>query len=456
MTKEDLAKLLLDMSDELFNDNTDQDSITFTSDLQQDDYTEEDEDEVVFDYTTSETSTDSTILEETGQSSHGVTQDGGISSKLGKIIKFPTREALANEDWSSKSESDKFISVDDAVRQMTERTEQIISDDLFYQQATEDVLKALKAYNTDEQLRNEKKAYNSQKSSRQCNSKSAYKRDTAEVAGKEFKYTGIKEIPKWGIDLQSCMSTDDKALNLDQLTSKITEEFVNYFGGVKHIKTIVVLGYQLIINSVLYVPVLNDTVLSRMPFDSADYVRNGCYAPFFNWGVLRKASHVTLLSFDDMDFVMQYVIPSMGYTRYFNPIKLFDVLPNLQLLDIAGDVVSFPFEDNDTSEEGARNITDEVERYSRFDKVYNAYTSHVSDTLGSVRKWTVSNLVNYANNRGNKGIFSYTAGLAGRTVVSATAGVAELGARSIGGIFRGVGNVFKNAVREVHDKDIKN
>lgn len=365
----------------------------------------------------------------------------------------PTEEFKEEDFYTDLKEpkEEYFSSVDEAVERMTKNTEDSVKKDYFMNDLNSELKDIMMAYESDIVRLKKKLAYKDTKTDKQSNCRYAYKRKSTVVAGKEMNYTHYKEVPKWESSLLECLNTNDKELNLEQMKAKVTVELLNYFGGSNNIKTIVVQGDQLIINSVLYSPTLSDTVLSRMPFDCADYITNGCLAPFFNWKHLASMQRLSVLSFDNPDFVMQNVGYDLGFGRDFNPLRLFKICSNLQTLEIGEEVVTYPL--SNSSKESARAIKDEAQRYKRFDKVYDNYTKYVSNTLGGIRHWSVGNLVNYANSRGSKGFFRYTVGLAGRTVGTAVVGTTELGARAVGGTIKAIASVFKNAVNEASGKD---
>lgn len=337
-----------------------------------------------------------------------------------------------------------------------DKCQEVRSKDELIHDWSDELVSALLPYATREFAEARERAYKDAKSNRQSEDKIAFKRDTCMVNGKPTEFTRVMQIPNWEMDLKDCLSNDDRAYNFDQIRTKITQSLYDYYGGFTRFNTIVVSGYQLIINGSCYMPKLSGAVIEKFPFDTIDYIKNGCIAPFFDWGYLHKMKNLTMLSFDDMDFVMSYVASDLGVGRDFNPLGLFKVCKSLNTLEIAGDVVTYPFDTQDTPEEvknSARNIQSDAEYVSRFDKAYNVYTDKVCGTAGSVRKWTVNNLVNYANNRGNKNIFMYTGGILARTALSAVAGTGELALRATGGIVKGITNIVKGAVHEVKSRD---
>lgn len=376
------------------------------------------------------------------------------TERQAKIINFNTaREQLGNRDFFNRTPEEKFESVDKAVQQIVNDT---VPDDVFLKECETEVLKQLKPYMSKNVQKARKDAYNSKSTDKHWKSNTMYKQDVLEVGGKDVKINRVKETPRWTLDLQDCVTNDDKARNFDQVRTKITEEIINYFGGFNRIQKIYVNSLQLVINDVIYTPLLSDTILARLPFDSADYVKNGYLAPLFDWGYLTKMSSLSVLSVDDFDFAMQNIGSDLGKGRDFNPMSLFNTCKNLTYLELGGEVITYPLntEDEKTAE-AIKNVEEEAHRYGRFDAMYTQCYEKVGNTLGGVRGWTVNNLKDYANNRGNKGIFKYTGGLLARAGVSAVAGTVELGVKGVGYLLRGIGRTLKDATTPVTLEDTK-
>lgn len=376
------------------------------------------------------------------------------TERQAKIINFNTaREQLGSRDFFNRTPEEKFESVDKAVQQIVNDT---VPDEVFLNEVETEILKQLKPYMSKNVRKARSDSYNSSSSDKHWKSRTMYKQDVLDIGGRDVKINRVKETPRWTLDLQDCVTNDDKARNFDQVRTKITEEIVNYFGGFNRIQKIYVSSLQLVINDVIYTPVLSDAILARLPFDSADYVKNGYLAPLFDWGYLSKMNNLSVLSIDDFDFAMQTVGADLGKGRDFKPMSLFNVCKNLSYLELGGEVITYPLntEDEKTAE-AIKNVEEEAHRYGRFDAMYTQCYEKVGNTLGGVRGWTVNNLTTFANNRGNKGIFKYTLGLVGRTVVAGTAGAVELGVKSAGYLLRGIGRTLKDAMTPVNVEDMK-
>lgn len=377
--------------------------------------------------------------------------------KKDKVVSFTiARDKMGTKDFFKMPEDEKFSSVDEAVSKMTAQTIEDVEKDLFLKDCRDKVLKTLSFYTADNVKKSARNAYSSKDTDRHWNSRTMYKRDNITVGGNDIEISRVKETPRWTIDLQDCTNNDDKARNFDQVRTKITEEIINYFGGFQRVRRIYVSSLQLIINDVCYTPILSDTLLARLPFDSADYIKNGYFAPFFDWGYLYRMSSLSLLSFDDIDFVMTTVAVDLGKGRDFKPLSLFSICENLSTLDIGGEVISYPIQRDQETARKVRKIETESNFCRRFDNSCSTMYEKSKGVLEGVRGWTVNNLVSYANNRGNKGLFKYTGGLLARLGVSAVAGTAEIGLKSVGWTVKSIRGIIKGRKTSINSEDTDN
>ena len=372
--------------------------------------------------------------------------------KLAKIIRFRKREEIPETgEFFDLTEDEKFHTVEEAIKANTEAFQRKIELEELAKDVSSAVGDRLNMYFNKGVHEGKKKAYNSSKSDRHTKDRAIFTNDTLDIGGKAVKYTRHTEVPKWNMDLLECVTTDDKALNFEQVRRKITEEFINYFGGLGRIQTIYVQSYQLIINGVCYVPKLSKQVLLRLPFDCADYLLNGCVAPFFNWGYIYKMPHLNTLAFDDLDFVMSYVADDSGRGRDFKPMLMFKYIPNLSTLIIGQEVIQYPFENEETAE-SVENIEREVKRSNYFTSACDRYYNKTFEVTKSLRKWGVSNLTNYAKNRGNKGFFKYAGGVVVRAAGSVMFAAPEAVTRIGGGIIKGLSRAIKETTEGAKTK----
>lgn len=365
------------------------------------------------------------------------------AKKLAKIIDFKRREEIPESgEFFDLSEEEKFNTVEQAVQANMQAFQRQMELEELAKDVSSALSEKLSMYSNKGVQEGKRKAYNSPKSDRHTKDRALFTNDTLDMGGKVVKYTRHTEVPAWNMDLLECITTDDKAMNFEQIRRKITEEFINYFGGLNRIQTIYVQSYQLIINGVCYVPKLSKQVLLRLPFDCADYLLNGCVAPFFNWGYIYKMPHLNTLGFDDLDFVMSYVADDSGRGRDFKPMLMFKYIPNLSTLIIGQDVITYPFE-TEESAEAVENIEQEVRRTNYFTSACDRYYNKTCEVTKSLRQWGVSNLTNYAKNRGNKGFFMYAGGVITRAAGSVLFATPEAVTRIGGGIVKGIAKAFR-------------
>lgn len=372
-----------------------------------------------------------------------------------------TREAIReNVDFFKKTAEEKFRSCDQGIQEVVKKFTVDHSYLDIVPGVAEMVRQRLRVYANKGVNDGAKKAFHKEKSDRHLKDNSLFTNNIANVAGNDVKYTRHVEIPQWSLDLHECLTDGDKANNFDQVRIKITEELVNYFGGFRRMQRIYVVSYQLIINDVCYVPRLSKQVLARLPFDCADYITNGNLAPFFDWSYIFKMNNLHLLSFDDMDFVTTYVADDIGMGRDFKPVLLFKHCKNLSTLCIGSDVIRYPLPEDEIENQQVQEAVEHMEYkahqntyfYDKCEKYYNA----TFNSTKAVRQWGVGNLVNYAQNRGDKGVLRYTGGLAVRTAVATGLAIPEAVTRVTGGLIGGIKSTLKSARQATSNQDITN
>ena len=365
-----------------------------------------------------------------------------------------------NVDFFKKTAEEKFRSCDQGIQEVVKKFTVDHSYLDIVPGVAEMVRQRLGVYANKGVNDGAKKAFHKEKSDRHLKDNSLFTNNIANVAGNDVKYTRHVEIPQWSLDLHECLTDGDKANNFDQVRIKITEELVNYFGGFRRMQRIYVVSYQLIINDVCYVPRLSKQVLARLPFDCADYITNGNLAPFFDWSYIFKMNNLHLLSFDDMDFVTTYVADDIGMGRDFKPVLLFKHCKNLSTLCIGSDVIRYPLPEDEIENQQVQEAVEHMEYkahqntyfYDKCEKYYNA----TFNSTKAVRQWGVGNLVNYAQNRGDKGVLRYTGGLAVRTAVATGLAIPEAVTRVTGGLIGGIKSTLKSARQATSNQDITN
>lgn len=311
--------------------------------------------------------------------------------------------------------------------------------------------------NTKEMLSREPKAYHEEcKKAAQKEwadtDKVAYRKNTYESNGKTVEYTEAAQKVDWGrLIANKSSSVHD---NLERLRDFVSRQIFDYFGGFKRITSIVVRSQQLIINNVCYTPIIDPKFVkdaSVFPLDSLDYIRNGYIAPLFNWKHLRRMTRLTLLDIDDTNFYLNDIASDIGAGRRAGLTTIFNLIPSLQTFILGGDVVN---EDEVNTEQG-RKVKEKIAKHKHFMNFSDGYQFNVYNGTNGLQNWTMNNLKNFANNRGNRGIFRFSAGLVGRGVIAGVAGAINLGVHLIGGAFKAGKKIIHDATTDVTEEDMQ-
>lgn len=278
--------------------------------------------------------------------------------------------------------------------------------------------------------------------------KVAYKKNTYESNGKTVEYTMAAQKVDWGRAIADKSKSTEA--NLEQLRTFVSRQIYDYFGGFNRIVSIVVRSQQLIINNSCYMPLIDPKYLrdaSLFPLDTLDYIRSGCLASLFNWKYLKKMSRLVLLDIDDVDFYLNDVASDIGAGRRVGLSTIFNIIPSLETFILNGDIVN----SNEQNTEKGRIVKEKIATHKHFINFSDGYRLNIYNGTNGVQNWAVNNLKNFANDRGNRGIFMFSAGLVGRSIVAGTAGVVNLGVHMIGAI----GSVIKQAMTDVTTDDFQ-
>lgn len=272
-----------------------------------------------------------------------------------------------------------------------------------------------------------------------ADSKMSTKPGETMVNGQPYAYKFIRQKVDWGKSLGS--KPEDVYDNLLLLKRKITSGVRLQFGDWSRITEIVVVGEQLIINKIMYVPMIEKQYIQYMPLDTQDYLYSGHLAPLFDWSVLKKMTNLRVLSIDDVGLFVTTVSDDLGLSRRAGVSSLFNICDSLDLVILGQDSVTRDTLNTEESEPIKRSIR----RNRKFLNLFDGYKLDVYAGTSAFQDWTCGNLRNYATNRGDKGIFRYLGGVCTRGIV-ATAGLAlNAGVHVMGGIAKTVKAVLHDA-----------
>ena len=272
-----------------------------------------------------------------------------------------------------------------------------------------------------------------------------FNKSSYESGGSEVSFTQSAQRVDWGrqIDEFGNKNVEDNILSLKALIAKYIDDNI----GFNRITHIAVRSDQMIVNGVCCIPVLEPKYLtsSVFPLDSLDYIKNGLIAPLFDWSYLKDMPCLTVLDIDSTQFYLTTVASDIGVGRRAGLTTIFKYIKSLETFILNGKDVSV----SEQTTEKAREVKEEIAKHKHFMNLGDGYElkSGFLNGTNSFQSWTVNNLKNYANSRGNKSLFHFAGGLVGRTLM-ATVGVGlNLGTHLIGGII----NTFRDATNAVKE-----
>lgn len=239
----------------------------------------------------------------------------------------------------------------------------------------------------------------------------------AKVGKKDMNYKLVRNPVGWGEELSDDASKTLSNLNI--IKNRISCDIYNQFGGWSRIVEIVIIDSQLIINNIMYVPLIEPQYINRLPLDAADYIGNGCVAPLFDWSFLRKMCNLTTFICDDPTFYVTNIADDIGLGRRIGVSSLFNICGKLDFLRIGSEEIT---RDSLYQPESAK-IKKSIEKQKRFQNINDGFCLNVYTFTGSLQHKSWNGLKSYACHRGNKGLLRFGTGFA----VRATGLVASTG-----------------------------
>lgn len=250
------------------------------------------------------------------------------------------------------------------------------------------------------------------------------------INGKELNYKLARRAVDWGRDLSD--NSEAFAENLALLRGRVTRDVYHQFGGWTNIKDITIVGSQLIINGVMYVPVIQKEYHKRLPLDTRDYLLNGCLAPLFDFSNLSHMKSLGSFYCDDLDFYVQNIADDIGRSRRIGCSTLFYICPKLQRVTIGTDTVTR----EELNKPESLTLKERIRERKRVVNLLDGYKLDVYAGTNGLQGFMFSSLKNYASHRGNKGLLKFCGGTLALTGLTAVAGVVNFGAHFVGGMFK--------------------
>lgn len=270
----------------------------------------------------------------------------------------------------------------------------------------------------------------------------------ANISGKDIEYKLVRKYVDWGTQL----STDPEQYidNIDKIRKLISKDVRSQFGSWERITSVVIMGGQLILNNVMYVPVIQPEYFNRFPLDIIDHIQGGCIAPLFDFRNLKSMSRLRSFVCDDKNFYVTELADDLGLGRRIGVSSLFNICPQLEEITIGQETLRR----EELYTPKSKAIKDSVRQTSLYNRLTDNYKINVYAGTDGFQNFAFSNLRNYATNRGDKNIFRYCFGTATLLGLAATAGVLNLGAHLVGGVSKTFMGMWKTATTPVTEQDI--
>ena len=143
----------------------------------------------------------------------------------------------------------------------------------------------------------------------------------------------------------------------------MTNTVLDAFGGSDNIESIEVRGGALIVNGVRYVQNFPNLRLAGLPIDKQIQMQNKQYAEVFDFSSLPYLENLTYLTVDSPQFMLTKVIRGLGLREDANVFVVFNVLPRLRELVLAGQ--TFTRDDANVRPERGETIFNSSKRRQR-------------------------------------------------------------------------------------------
>lgn len=397
-------------------------------------------------------------------------KSGYCCSNSEKIVKFPDGEPISKDDVI-------FREVDESVQNTVKNTEAEVRSEYDKKQNMKSVTNRVnKAYkDSDVQKARREAMQNPNKCSKQAEDKTVYIPDFFVSNGEEVKFKTSAVQVDW-----NGYFCGDVAKDMDTLSSLVSRFVSKNYGGFKNIRRIVVRDERIIINNKnCIIPKLDDSCASNTPNDSADYIKNGAIASFFDWYYISKMTNLGVLDFDSEDLVLDKVMPDLGWGGVSGTDAykgLFCSNDNLRKVIISGESVSrqeladMIKEEQKNGTVSSKSIVGKLNKKARWKKIYRdtvdtdnggfwnklfaGKAPNIIGTADAWREWQWSTVKNFANNRGNKGVLKFGFGTVGRVALALAVTPITLAPRLVKGVGTIIKDVFKSATTAISDEEI--
>ena len=246
-------------------------------------------------------------------------------------------------------------------------------------------------------------------------------------------YKQYIETVDWG----SSISGSSDAL--ETVRSMVTRSMRDKFGGWGRIRTMAIVGGQLIFNGIMYAPVVDKQYLSAMPLDVADYMANGCMAMLFDYSCIKKMHLLTDFLCDDVSFYMTVIGDDLGMGARIGVSTMFRLCPNLQIMTLGTESVTR----DELNKPSSSRIKERVRGERQHVALLNGMKHDICGGTQGIQDYFFKSVRDYATNRGDKGFLRFAGGVMARVGASAVAATVNLGTHLVAGVGKTIKEAFK-------------
>lgn len=292
-------------------------------------------------------------------------------------------------------------------------------------------------YTPKEEVRHEIPDYNrgmqekleqERKSSRvpkQLDESKIYKKNTLSFDNKTFEYKPLKRDIDWGIPFTEAIENKDKVQNLDKLNEILLRDIKDTFGSLDRITSIIVSSGMMIINKYQYYPLCdNEEYLRCLPFDCADYLRNGLVADIFDFKYLTRMTHLEVFKVDSVQFLVTKVAGDLDISEKKIVPAVFSRISSLKYLEVGDYCYKRP---GTMINSEADLMIDHIQKFSQ------VYETYVLKNAHSFTSWMGNNLKSYACNKKHKKLIPFLLGTATLGTITLASGITTAGLHLAGG-----------------------
>lgn len=236
-------------------------------------------------------------------------------------------------------------------------------------------------------------AYDSDETNTQAESNTYYT-DGSIVLNKQSVNIRVAKIEvDWAKELEGKL-TRNNDVNLALVSKYITKDVIRVMGGLHRIKSLIVADDSLIVNKIVYVPLLKnrDILVQKLPLDVAGCITKGRIAQLFDWGTLLDMPNLAAMYIDTAEFFMYNIAPALKYKGQLEVVQVFKKLKSLQELGIGKNTVT---RNSLISAKSTNSVTTESASIdTKIKKRYKVreFTDKLNlDITGHTRSWSKNN-----------------------------------------------------------------